>query len=104
MRKGLSIDDVGEGVDGHRISGDTAGRALVLKPAILLKKSWGGYRKRLVRKHPDSNLRCLEIDNRIAISKTEKRIGGVIISNKKTVKPVLDWQAFIPRKSGKSHG
>ena len=45
--KGLSIDDVGEGVEGHRISGDTTGRALVLKPAISLKKSWGGYRSKI---------------------------------------------------------
>ena len=33
--KGLSIDDVGGGggVEGHRISGDTTGRALVLTPS-----------------------------------------------------------------------
>ena len=42
MCKGSTIGDVGEGVEGHRISGDTTGRALVLKPAISLKKSWGG--------------------------------------------------------------
>ena len=44
--KGLSIDDVGDGVEGHRISGDTTWMEPVSKPAISLKKSWGGSYRR----------------------------------------------------------
>ena len=40
-----SIDRRRRGVERHRISGDTTGRALVLKPAISFKKSWWGYRR-----------------------------------------------------------
>ena len=39
--KGVSIDDVREGVEGHSTSGRYDPK-LVLKPAILFKKSWGG--------------------------------------------------------------
>ena len=67
MCKGLSVDDVGEGVEGHRVSGDAAGRALVLKPAISFKKSWGGYRRTTVdleKRERTENAERREITNR----------------------------------------